>query len=155
MKPTISIGTQSFEYLREHNYFFIDKTDFIKEWWENGDAVTLITRPRRFGKTLNLDMFKCFFSNQYSKREDLFRGLSIWKDDKYRQLQGSYPVISISFSCSVVPGWTKVSPRKSSPLAICSGVKTHPLRIRNQIAMSSNPKPTTTRPITAPLLRAT
>jgi len=98
MKPTISIGTQSFEYLREHNYFFIDKTDFIKEWWENGDAVTLITRPRRFGKTLNLDMFKCFFSNQYSKREDLFRGLSIWKDDKYRQLQGSYPVISISFS---------------------------------------------------------
>lgn len=98
MKPTISIGTQSFEYLREHNYFFIDKTDFIKEWWENGDAVTLITRPRRFGKTLNLDMFKCFFSNQYSKREDLFHGLSIWKDDKYRQLQGSYPVISISFS---------------------------------------------------------
>jgi len=61
VQPIISIGTQDFEFLRENNYFFIDKTGFIKEWWENGDAVTLITRPRRFGKTLNISMLKAFF----------------------------------------------------------------------------------------------
>ncbi|MCI8693928.1 MAG: AAA family ATPase [Lachnospiraceae bacterium] len=101
---TISIGAQSFEYIRKNNYFLIDKTDFIKEWWENGDAVTLITRPRRFGKTLNLDMMNCFFSRTYEGRGELFEGLSIWEekspngDYKYRRLQGSYPVISLSFA---------------------------------------------------------
>ena len=104
MGRTISIGAQSFEYIRKNNYFLIDKTDFIKEWWENGDAVTLITRPRRFGKTLNLDMMNCFFSRTYEGRGELFEGLSIWEekspngDYKYRRLQGSYPVISLSFA---------------------------------------------------------
>ena len=65
MNPVISIGNQGFDKLRENNYFYVDKTAFIKEWWEAGDDVTLITRPRRFGKTLNMDMLKCFFSNQY------------------------------------------------------------------------------------------
>ena len=76
----------------------MDKTGFIKEWWESGDDVTLITRPRRFGKTLNMDMLKCFFSNQYAGRADLFEGLSIWKEEKYRELQGQYPVIFVSFA---------------------------------------------------------
>lgn len=98
MGRTISIGAQSFEFIRKNNYFFIDKTDFIKEWWENGDAVTLITRPRRFGKTLNLDMMNCFFSKAYEERGELFEGLSVWKDEKYRKLQGSYPVIFLSFA---------------------------------------------------------
>lgn len=66
MKPTISIGMQDFEFLRENKCFFVDKTDFIKEWWENKDAVTLITRPRRFGKTLNLSMLNCFFLESIS-----------------------------------------------------------------------------------------
>ena len=70
----------------------------IREWWENGDAVTLITRPRRFGKTLNLDMLNCFFSKEYEGRGELFEGLSIWKDQKYQKLQGSYPVIFLSFA---------------------------------------------------------
>ena len=61
MLRTIGIGVQSFEKIRERNYFYIDKTKFIKEWWESGDEVTLITRPRRFGKTLNMDMLRTFF----------------------------------------------------------------------------------------------
>lgn len=73
--------------------FFVDKTNFIKEWWENRDVVTLITCPRRFGKTLNMSMLDCFFSNKYADRADLFEGLSIWQDEEYRKLQGTYPVI--------------------------------------------------------------
>ena len=98
MKKTISIGIQGFSDLRERNCYFVDKTHFIKEWWESQDMVTLITRPRRFGKTLNMSMLECFFSNKYANRADLFAGLSIWKEEKYRQLQGTYPVLFLSFA---------------------------------------------------------
>ena len=94
----IDIGVQNFEKIRERNSFYVDKTDFIREWWENGADVTLITRPRRFGKTLNLSMLECFFSNQYEGRGELFEGLSIWKEEKYKRLQGTYPVIFLSFA---------------------------------------------------------
>ena len=76
----------------------MDKTAFIREWWESGDDVTLITRPRRFGKTLNMSMLEEFFSVDYAGRGDLFEGLSIWEEEKYRELQGTYPVISLSFA---------------------------------------------------------
>lgn len=98
MKPIVSIGTQDFEKIRNTNIFYIDKTNFIKEWWENHDDVTLITRPRRFGKTLNMSMLKYFFSVQYKGRGDLFEGLSIWNDESFRKLQGTYPVIFLSFA---------------------------------------------------------
>lgn len=98
MKPVISIGNQNFESIRKGNAFYIDKTPFIREWWENQDTVTLITRPRRFGKTLNLNMLDCFFSRKYEGRGDLFEGLSIWDDEKYRNLQGTCPVIFLSFA---------------------------------------------------------
>ena len=98
MKKAISIGIQDFSDLREQDCFFVDKTNFIKEWWENRDVVTLITRPRRFGKTLNMSMLDCFFSNKYANRADLFEGLSIWQDETYRKLQGTYPVIFLSFA---------------------------------------------------------
>lgn len=98
MRKTISIGKQSFSSLREHDNFFVDKTNFIKEWWEKEDDITLIARPRRFGKTLNMSMLECFFSNKYANRADLFEGLSIWEEEKYRQLQGTYPVIFLSFA---------------------------------------------------------
>lgn len=98
MTGNVGIGIQSFDKLIEKNYFYIDKTDFIKEWWENGDDVTLITRPRRFGKTLNMSMTEQFFSVQYAGRGDLFEGLSLWQDESYRQLQGTYPVIFLSFA---------------------------------------------------------
>lgn len=98
MAKRVAIGIQDFADLREKDYFYIDKTDFIREWWDSGDSVTLITRPRRFGKTLNLRMLETFFSIEYSGREDLFQGLSVWEDKRYRQLQGSYPVIFLSFA---------------------------------------------------------
>ena len=98
MSKTISIGNEHFSLIREKNNFYIDKTSFIKEWWENDDIVTLITRPRRFGKTLNMSMLNCFFSNKYKNRGDLFEGLEIWNDKKYRTIQGTYPVIFFSFA---------------------------------------------------------
>ena len=98
MVKTVAIGVQSFSDLIENKYFYVDKTSFIKEWWESGDSVTLITRPRRFGKTLNMNMLECFFSNKYEGRGDLFEGLEIWEDEKYRRIQGTYPVIFLSFA---------------------------------------------------------
>ena len=98
VKKVIGIGKQSFEDIIQSNCFYIDKTSLIKEWWESEDDITLITRPRRFGKTLNMDMLKCFFSNQYRDQGQLFDGLNIWKEEKYQQLQGTYPVIYLSFA---------------------------------------------------------
>ncbi len=98
MAKTVAIGVQDFETIRSNDYFYIDKTAFIKEWWESGDSTTLITRPRRFGKTLNMSMLETFFSVDYANRGDLFEGLYIWEEEKYRNLQGSYPVISLSFA---------------------------------------------------------
>ena len=98
MSRTVGIGHQDFEKLRINNSFYIDKTHFIKEWWETDDKVTLITRPRRFGKTLNISMLEKFFSVRYAGRKELFEGLDIWKDEKYQRLQGGYPVIRLSFA---------------------------------------------------------
>lgn len=98
MSRTVAIGIQDYAKIITEDYFYIDKTNFIKEWWESGDAVTLITRPRRFGKTLNLNMLDYFFSNNHADRGDLFEGLSIWEEEKYRQLQGTYPVINLTFA---------------------------------------------------------
>ena len=61
-----AVGKQDFREIIEGNYFYVDKTGFIKEWWENGDDVTLITRPRRFGKTLTMRMTEQFFSVKYA-----------------------------------------------------------------------------------------
>ena len=98
MARTIGIGNQNFETVRKEGDFYVDKTSFIREWWESRDSVTLITRPRRFGKTLNMSMVEQFFSISYARRSDLFEGLSIWQEEKYRQLQGTYPVIALSFA---------------------------------------------------------
>lgn len=98
MARTVAIGIQNYNELIENNYFYIDKTAFLKEWWESGDTVTLITRPRRFGKTLNMSMTEQFFSLEYAGRSDLFAGKKIWEDEKFQKLQGTYPVISLSFA---------------------------------------------------------
>lgn len=98
------LGYQDFAEVRTEHIFYIDKTYFIRDWWEYADKVTLITRPRRFGKTLNMSMVKCFFSNKYAGRQDLFEELFIWnarskdKDFQYRDLQGIFPVIFLSFA---------------------------------------------------------
>ncbi len=98
MARTVGIGNQDFETIRREGYFYVDKSNLIREWWENGDSVTLITRPRRFGKTLNMSMLEQFFSVDYAGRGDLFEGLSVWQEEKYRRLQGTYPVIALSFA---------------------------------------------------------
>ena len=98
MARTVGIGIQSFDKLITEQCFYVDKTNFIKEWWENKDDVTLITRPRRFGKTLNMNMLERFFSIEYARQGKIFEGLSIWKEEKYRELQGTYPVIFLSFA---------------------------------------------------------
>ena len=98
MGRNVAIGIQNFNEIIEKNYFYIDKTAFIKEWWDSGDSVTLITRPRRFGKTLNMSMTEQFFSLKYANRGDLFEGLAIWNEEEYRKIQGTYPVISLSFA---------------------------------------------------------
>ena len=98
MARKIAIGLQDFADVIQKGYFYIDKTPFIKEWWESGDSVTLITRPRRFGKTLNMSMLEHFFSIKYAEEEKIFENLSIWNDTKYRELKGTYPVISLSFA---------------------------------------------------------
>ena len=98
MARTVGIGLQDFGDLIRKNCFYIDKSSFIKEWWESEDSVTLITRPRRFGKTLNMSMVEQFFSVNYADHGEVFQGLSIWTEEKYRQLQGTYPVISLSFA---------------------------------------------------------
>ncbi|MBP3609113.1 MAG: AAA family ATPase [Lachnospiraceae bacterium] len=98
MARTVAIGIQNFEDLIQKNCFYVDKTMFIKEWWESEDSTTLITRPRRFGKTLNISMLERFFSLNYANQGEVFEGLSIWQEEKYRDLQGTYPVISLSFA---------------------------------------------------------
>ena len=98
MDKTVGIGYQDFGDLLKENVFYIDKTYFIKEWWENRDVVTLITRPRRFGKTLTMSMLEYFFSNRYAGQGRIFEGLSIWGYEEYRKLQGGYPVLNLSFA---------------------------------------------------------
>ena len=114
---TISLGNTAFASIREANSFYIDKTDFIRQWWESQDVATLITRPRRFGKSLNLNMLECFFSEKYRGEGELFRGLSIWNHEKYREIQGTYPVILFSFAD--IKGQTFTSARE----AICQVIQ--------------------------------
>ena len=95
---TVGIGIQSFDKLIGNQYLYIDKSNFIREWWESGDDVTLIARPRRFGKTLNMNMLERFLSIEFAGQGEVFMGLSIWKDEKYRNLQGTWPVIFLSFA---------------------------------------------------------
>ncbi len=104
MARTVGIGHQDFETVITKGIFYIDKTSFIKEWWENEDSVTLIARPRRFGKTLNMSMVEKFFSIDFAGKGELFEGLAIWQekspdgDYRYRRLQGTCPVVSLSFA---------------------------------------------------------
>ncbi|MBQ9307051.1 MAG: AAA family ATPase [Clostridia bacterium] len=94
----VAAGRQSFVFLREGSYFYVDKTALLADWYESGDQVTLITRPRRFGKTLTLDMVRCFFSHTFSNREDLFAGLAISDHPRMMKLQGTLPVVFLSFA---------------------------------------------------------
>jgi len=97
MKRGVGKGNQNFEDMRLNGDFYVDKTVLIREWWQGRDIVTLITRPRRFGKTLNMSTLNCFFSNKYADRGELFEGLKVWEDPEMREQQGKLPVIFLSF----------------------------------------------------------
>lgn len=117
MARTVAIGVQDYETIILNDFFYVDKTSFIREWWENGDSVTLIARPRRFGKTLNMNMLEKFFSIEYAGRSDLFEKMNIWEEEKYRKMQGKYPVIAMSFAD--IKETTFLSARK----AICRNIQ--------------------------------
>ena len=105
MKRVIATGSQDFESLRKANAFYVDKTDLIRDWWLGYDSVTLITRPRRFGKTLNMSTLNCFFSNQYANRGELFEGLKVWESPEMREQQGKWPVLFLSFANIKQTNW--------------------------------------------------
>ena len=97
MARTISIGAQSFERLRTGGCFYVDKTGFVRDWWLSRDSVTLVCRPRRFGKTLNLSMIECFFDVRRDSRP-LFEGLDIVRHEAFcDEWMNQYPVLFISF----------------------------------------------------------
>jgi hypothetical protein len=96
MKP-LPIGIHDFKEIIESNCFYVDKTNFIKDFLTNRTKVTLFTRPRRFGKTLNMSMLSYFFDIQNAKEnKKLFYGLNIEKAESWKE-QGQYPVIFVSF----------------------------------------------------------
>ena len=98
MARTVALDQQYFDRIRENDLFYVDKTAFLRTWWKGRDTVTLITRPRRFGKTLMMSTVECFFSTKYADRADLFEGLDVWNDTAMRAEQGTYPVIFLSLA---------------------------------------------------------
>ena len=98
MLKTVGLGIQDYEQVIEQKNFYIDKTGFISEWWKNNDSVTLITRPRRFGKTLMLSTVEKFFSIRQGNNEELFKGLNVSKDTEMMKECGKWPVLFVSFA---------------------------------------------------------
>lgn len=95
---SMPVGQEDFKQLRENkNLIYIDKTYFIKEWWESNDKVTIITRPRCFGKSLIMSMVDYFFSNQYVNTQYLFKDLFISEKEHVMCHQGQFPVIHLNF----------------------------------------------------------
>ncbi len=96
-KVKLPVGISDFKDVIENNYYYFDKTKFIENILEDGSKVKLFTRPRRFGKTLNISMLKYFFNvKNKDENKKLFENLEISKSE-YFEKQGNYPVISISF----------------------------------------------------------
>ena len=124
MARTVSIGAQGFEELREGGFFYVDKTGFLRDWWYAGDAITLICRPRRFGKTLALSTAECFLSQRYAGRgEELFGGLAAWEDAQMRALQGTLPVVALSFASVKCPNLEESLAEMKQLL--CAAVRRH------------------------------
>ena len=104
-KP-LPIGIDNFQEIIEQGYYYVDKTALIKELLEMRGKVNLFTRPRRFGKTLNLSMLQCFFEEGYCDAEQLFQDLYIMKQDKdFSRYMSSYPVISLSLKSLKQPSF--------------------------------------------------
>jgi len=93
----LPIGISDYKRLVEGGYYYIDKTLLIKELFQVGGLVTLLPRPRRFGKTLNLSMLYYFFEQSKVSNDHLFSHTAIGQEEKYRDMQGKYPVIFLTF----------------------------------------------------------
>ena len=96
MAKKIPVGIWNFRKIIEEDYYFVDKSLLIKEIAESGEVV-LMTRPRRFGKTLNLSMLQYFYEKSEISTAHLFEGLAIWQYEEFRSLQGQFPVIFVTF----------------------------------------------------------
>ena len=96
MKHKVSLGKSNFKGMIENKNFYIDKSLFVKEVVEEGSEVVLITRPRRFGKSLNFSMLKYFFDIKEDSRE-LFKGLKISREEESLKHMNKYPVVDIDF----------------------------------------------------------
>jgi len=104
-KRPIPIGVDDYKKMIEGGYLYIDKTLLIKEFWNQGSEVTLVTRPRRFGKSISLSMMRYFFERTKESRSHLFTHTNIWKDEGIKALQGTFPVIHISFKDIKASSW--------------------------------------------------
>ena len=108
MALKLPIGISDFKKLRERDYYYSDKTLFIDELKRTNGEVILIPRPRRFGKTLNLSMLKYFYEKTKESNAHLFEGTAIWALENYRKMQGTFPVIFISFKSCKESSWDKI-----------------------------------------------
>ena len=98
MRKILSVGIDNFKKLIDNNCYYVDKSNLICNLLDDFNQATLITRPRRFGKSLNMSMFRYFFEKSEEDNSYLFDGLEVSRNDRYMQEQGKYPVISLSFS---------------------------------------------------------
>ena len=104
-KRRLPIGISSFKKLRENDYYYIDKTHFIRDIINASAEALLLPRPRRFGKTLNLSMLRYFFEKSEEDRSGLFDGLTIRNDKVFVKHQGRYPVIYLTFKDVKEASW--------------------------------------------------
>jgi hypothetical protein len=104
-KQPIPIGVDDYKVLIEGGYLHVDKTLLIKEFWEEGAPVLLITRPRRFGKSIALSMLRYFFEKTAESTSHLFETSKIWQEEGFQKLQGTYPVIYLSFKDVKAKSW--------------------------------------------------
>lgn len=103
----LPIGISDFKKVIEKNYYYIDKTLLVKEVLQSSAHVLLFPRPRRFGKTLNMSMLKCFFEKTEKSNAHFFENANIWQNEEYRKFQGQYPVISLTFKDTKEVTWQK------------------------------------------------
>ena len=101
------IGVDDYKNLIEDGYVYVDKTLLIKEFWENKSKVLLVTRPRRFGKSISLSMLRCFFEKTDKPTAYLFENADIWKEPGFQELQGTFPVIHLSFKDIKATSWAQ------------------------------------------------
>jgi len=103
--PPIPIGVDDYKKLIDKKNTYVDKTLLIREFWQDGSEVILISRPRRFGKTLNLSMLKYFFEKTKKNNANLFKNTNIWNEPEYHALQGQFPVIFLTLKDVKVHSW--------------------------------------------------